>query len=237
MIASREALNAAGMTLPLFTGGMTRAGINLSGTWVGTVRFEGSYDGVNWQSLSVTPFASGTAVTSSTANGSWFVNVDSRLAVRVNFYARTSGTVIATVGASVDSSYQESFLASTSVYVNQEVTGGATNVITQAAQANRAWRLKSLSVGFSVAAAAAVKLTISDGASSVLWAGYVPKDAGSAITNGGTWEVPLPKGVPSPGTGIEDAGVVGTAGNMLVVTLAGPGGSVVSELNAVFIPA
>ena len=67
----REVLNAAGMELPLFTGGMSKVGFGLSGTWTGTVTFLGSTDGINFVPLSVTPFGSGTAVQSATANGSW----------------------------------------------------------------------------------------------------------------------------------------------------------------------
>jgi len=224
----REALNADQMALPIFCGGMSKVGVNLAGTWVGTVKFYASVDGLNFNLVSVTPFASGTTVQSSVANGSWEFLAQNYVAFKVVF-TRTSGTVIVTLATSIDSSYQDAFLASTSIYVRQEVTGGATNVITQTAQANRAWRLRSLSVAFSVAASAAVKLTISDGASSVLWNGYVPLGAGQA-SGGGTYEVPLP---PDPNTpGLVGGGLVNTPGNTMVITLAAPGGSVVSEVNA-----
>ena len=145
--------------------------------------------------------------------------------MKVCFATLLTGTVVATLVASVDSSYQDAFLASTSKYVNA-VHGRAACVITQAAQANRAWRLRTLTTAFSVAAAAAVKLTITDGASAVLWEEYVPAAAG-------TYLVPLPADPNVPG--LSGGGLVNTPGNsMMVITLADGGGSVSSELNAEF---
>lgn len=232
----REALNADAMQLAIYCGGMSKVGINLAGTWVGTVKFFGSTDGTNFVPLSMTPFASGTTVQSATANGNWEISVQSLslVAVKVTF-TRTSGTVLVTMGASIDSSYQDAFLASTSHFVSQSVSGGATNVITIAAQVNRAWRCRSLQVSFSVASGAAVLITISDGASSVLWEGYVPINNEGVATVGSTFNVPLP---PDPMTpGLTGGGVVNTPGNSLVITLAAPGGSVVSKVNAEIVPA
>jgi hypothetical protein len=230
----REALNADQMSLTLWTGGMSKVGISLSGTWAGTVSFLAANDALNFFPVTMTPFASGTGVQSATATGNWERAVENLLAFRALF-TRTSGTAIVTMAASLDASYQDAFLASTSKYVTQSVGSGAQNKITVAAQANRAWRLKSLSVGFSVAAGAAVDLQVSDGASSLLWEGYVPLSAG-APSAGGTWLVPIPLGGNNI-AGIIDGGLVTTPGNSLVITLAAPGGSVVSTLNAELVAA
>ena len=45
--------------------------IHLSGTFTATVQFEASGNGVNVGSLTMTPAAGGTAVTSATATGQW----------------------------------------------------------------------------------------------------------------------------------------------------------------------
>lgn len=224
----REVLTVLSMKLPIFCGGMSRVGFGISGTFVGTVSFFYSTDGVNFRPLSVRPFASGATVQSTTATGNWEADVGNAVAIMVQVTAYTSGSVIVTLGASIDSSYQDAFLAPTSKFVSQEVAGGSTNVITQAAQTNRAWRLRTLTGAFSVAAGAAVAITITDGASSVLWKSYVPLTAGP-------WTVTLPPDPNIPGVG--GGGVVGTAGNSLVVTLAAPGGSVVSEVNCEFLAA
>jgi hypothetical protein len=225
----REALNADQMFVTLFTGGMSKMGVNLAGTWVGTVNFYASTDGINFIPAYLTPFASGTKVTAATANGNWELPVGNYLAFKAIF-TRTSGTVLVAMGASVDASYQDVFLVSTSKYVSQNVTGGAANTVTQAAQANRAWRLRSLSVGFNVVASAAVEVTVKDGASTVIWDGYVPLGAGAA-SGGGTFLVPLPPLYELNGQIL--GGLVNTPGNSMVISLT-PGGSVVSTINAEF---
>ncbi len=227
---TKQALNAANASVKIFTGGQSRVGFNLGGTWVGTASFFVSYDGANFTPLTVTPFASGTGVQTATSNGNWFADVNNALAVAVVFTTFTSGAVNVTIAAANDGSWQDAFLAPTSKFVSQSVAGGATNVITQAAQANRAQRLRSLSVGFSVAAGAAVDIKVTDGASSVLWEGYVPPST-NGISGGGTFNCPLP---PISHTLPEIGGVYGTPGNSMVVTLAAPGASVVSTVNAEF---
>jgi hypothetical protein len=226
----REALNADQMAVYLFCGGQSKVGFNVSGTWAGTVAFFASADGVRFDAVTVTPFASGTGVQSATGNGSWELQVQNYVAVKA-LLTRTSGTAVVVMATSRDSSYQDAFLTSTSKYVSQNVGSGATNVVTQAAQTNRAWRLRTLTIGFSVAAGAAVDIKITDGASTVLWEGYVPKQ--DVSTGGFTYIVPLPPPL-SADPSNPDGGVVGTPGNSMVVTLAAPGGSVVSTVNCEF---
>ena len=55
----QEVLNATGMGLTLFTGQQSRVGIGVSGAWTGTVSFLGSPDGVRFDPVAMTPFASG----------------------------------------------------------------------------------------------------------------------------------------------------------------------------------
>jgi len=100
--------------------------------------------------------------------------------------------------------------------------------VTIAAQTNRGWRLRTLTVGWSVAPAAAVLCTIQDG-STVIWETYIPKD-----TPVGDFQVKLPADPNTPG--LSGGGVFNTPGNTLVITVADPGGSVVSKINAEIIP-
>jgi hypothetical protein len=227
----REALNADGMSLTVFTGGQSKVGIGLTGTWVGTVKFFASVDGINFIPVYLTPFASGTTVLSTTATGNWESACLNYVAFKATF-TRTSGTAIVTMAASVDASYQSAFLAASSVFVSQSIASGAANAITQAAQANRAWRLRTCVVGYSTAASSVALLTVSDGGSSTLWETYVPVGATGLI---GTFQVPLPADPNIPG--LTGGGIVGTVGSSMVVTLAAPGGSTVSKLNCEFIPA
>ena len=219
----REVLNAQGMKLTINCSGQSYVGLNLSGTWTGKVSFNGSFDGIKFFPLSMTPFASGATVQSATGNGNWFIPIQNYVAVQVSFDTLTTGTVAVTMATSIDSSYQDAFLVSTSKYVNQEMTGGSQNQVTIAAQANRAWKLRTLVVSFSTAPGAAVPITISDGASATIWKTHAPASAGAYL-------VLLPADMDWPG--VTGGGVVGTPGNSMVITVGAPGGSVTSEINA-----
>ncbi len=217
----REGLNATGMSLPIFCGGNSRVGINIAGSFVGTLKFYASVDGLNFNLVSAQPFASGTAVSSVTTTGNWWLDCSNYLAVMVTFTSRTSGTALVTISAAQDASYQDAFLTAAVRQVSQSHAAGAANTITQALQANRAWRVTKVVVGWSAAPSAAVLLTITDGTGgTVIWETYIPVGATGLI---GTYDVPLPPG-----------GLVGTVGNALLVSAADPGGSVVSKLNCMF---
>lgn len=221
----REGLNSTGMRLPLFTGGQSFAGFGIAGTWAGTLSFQFSTDGVNFNALSVQPFASGTTIQSTTANGNWFVPVQNFVAVQVVATALTSGVAVVTIATAIDSSWQDAFLAATSIFVNQSSTANAANAVTIAAQTNRAWRLRSLVISVSATATwgASPALTVSDGSSSILFAIDPP-------TTTGTYEVPLPADNGTPGT--PGKGLVNTPGNSMVITLAAAGGTAKTNVNA-----
>lgn len=66
-----------------------------SGTW--TALAEGSIDGSNFQTLSLSPSIGGASVTSATASGLWLANVGGMTQIRVRLSAYTSGIVVATI--------------------------------------------------------------------------------------------------------------------------------------------
>ena len=77
----------------------TRDGtIQISGTWVGTVQFEGTVDGTNWASLLMTPLAGGATVTSATGNNVWTFAA-ALVGVRVRCSTFTSGTIVVSIVA------------------------------------------------------------------------------------------------------------------------------------------
>src|SRR4051812_19733826 len=116
----KELLNAQGMSLPVFCGGMTRVGVGVSGTWTGTITFEASNDGVRWVPVGLTPFASGTNALTVTANGNYWVDAGDWVAVRARLSTLTTGSPVVTLAAALDASYQDAYLASTSRFVAQE---------------------------------------------------------------------------------------------------------------------
>jgi hypothetical protein len=221
-----ELLNATGMGLALFTGQQTRVGVGLSGTWTGTVAFNASTDGIIFNPVFMTPFASGTNVSSATANGNWFSDVKNYLAFQAVF-TRTTGSVIVALSASQDSSYQDAFLTAPSIFQNSVATA-ATNTLTIAAQANRAWRLRTLYISVSATATWAGNpvVQIKDG-TTLLWA----FDIG---TTAGTYSPGLPADNLLTG---RPGGLYGTPGNAMSIAIASGGGSVQTNINCEVLPA
>lgn len=77
------------------TAGQGSIGIQITGTWVGTITFQsslGQTSASTFTSLLVTPSNSTTAVTTTTANGLWTTPIAGINQVRVVFTAYTSGT-------------------------------------------------------------------------------------------------------------------------------------------------
>lgn len=71
--------------------------IQLSGTWVGTVQWQGSNDGANWVALRATNFADATAVLGASSAVGIFRGMLGCRYFRAAVTAYTSGTVVATV--------------------------------------------------------------------------------------------------------------------------------------------
>ncbi len=224
-----EVLNADGMSLTIYVGGKSAVGINLAGSWVGTVRFYASIDGINFDiPLTMTPFPSGVGVTSATSNGNWFSPALNYVAIRAVF-ARTSGSVLVVLVAAADSSWQDAFLAASAINVSSAVASG-NNTLTQAASTNRAWNLTSLEVSFAGPsfAGGSAKVTIYDGTvvGTVLFAEYIqqPSVGGSV---GWKQVIDLPRGA----DGVQS--VINTLGNAMTIVCSGLG-SASSFLNAKF---
>lgn len=77
-----------------FSGG-NHVSIQLSGTWVGTVTFEGTIDGTNFVAIPFSNIA-GTSATTATANDIYRItNVLALSAVRARFSTYTSGALTA----------------------------------------------------------------------------------------------------------------------------------------------
>lgn len=67
--------------------------VNITGTFVGTVTFQGSLDGITWFSLKAEEAAAGTVVSSTTAVGAWIIR-SFPLFVRAIMSAYTSGAAV-----------------------------------------------------------------------------------------------------------------------------------------------
>ena len=98
-------LEAADDAIPLNVRGSAGVGLQLTGTWSGTVSFEALVDGEanTWVAFNMVPSNSATAASTATGNGAWSANCAGYEAVRARFSTATSGTVrallLATEGA------------------------------------------------------------------------------------------------------------------------------------------
>lgn len=71
----------------------TSVGISVAGTFVGTVSFEASLDGTNWQPILATKVDTGVAALTTTVVGLFRVDATGTSQVRARVSAYTSGTV------------------------------------------------------------------------------------------------------------------------------------------------
>lgn len=82
------------------TQGAGSVGIDVQGTFVGTLEFEQSVSGTTYVSMASFPNASGVSATNTTTTGLWVANPLGALYVRFRFSAFTSGAAIVSVGRS-----------------------------------------------------------------------------------------------------------------------------------------
>lgn len=99
--------NAAGatgegteLTVTSVGGTSTFATIQVAGTFVATVTFQGTIDGTNWISIQMSALATGSASTTATAPGLFRATVAGLSKIRANITAYTSGTITVTGVAS-----------------------------------------------------------------------------------------------------------------------------------------
>lgn len=80
------------------SGGQSSVGIQVTGTWTGTLFVEGSVDGTNYSQTTIVPVLSGSIQTATiTANGIWQANVGGLASFRVRGNSVASGTAVVTL--------------------------------------------------------------------------------------------------------------------------------------------
>lgn len=95
-------LDAADEVVQLNVRGMGAVGLQLSGTWAGTVSFEAKIDpDAAFVAFNMVPSNSATAASSATGNGAWSANCAGYDTVQARFSTVTSGTVRASLLACV----------------------------------------------------------------------------------------------------------------------------------------
>ena len=260
---ARELLTADKSELRISCLGMSYVGIRLSGTWVGTADFwasqaemgtSGPGGGASFKPIKVYPQGGGAgatdAVQSATENGTWYWPVQNYATLKVVF-TRTSGSLLAALAASLDSSWGDAFLTPAGKFLNS-YANGATNRLTIAADANMGRRLRTLvvSVAPHVGGGAGTGSSSAAGATTAAWASNPSLRIydGDEITGSLLYASDLPTAlpfqypVPLPSSqaavdGVSDGGLYFTPGGIGTVLLAGAGPNITSNLNAELVSA
>lgn len=222
---TREVLNADEMALTIYVGGQSYVGIGVTFNGVGTVYFEFSTNENpnEFYPLSCTPFPSGTAVSSITASGNYLFALAPNIGLVRARFDRTSGSVKAIIGASVDQSYQDAFLAASDIANSSQVSSG-NNTLTQAAQANRAWNLTFCEVSIMAGSYPGCRVDIYDGAvgGTKLFSEFLTAAVGSVGT---VQKLNLPLGKDG------NPSLVNTPGNAMTIQVTGITGASVINTN------
>lgn len=91
-----ETLGKAGDSIQV-AGGDSRgsmAGVQVSGTWAGTIVFEASINGVDWISCNGLPIGDTTPVSSTTTSGIWQFDLSGGLHLRLTMSLYASGAAV-----------------------------------------------------------------------------------------------------------------------------------------------
>jgi hypothetical protein len=112
------ASNGASVVLAIV--GQASYAVQVTGTWVGTLQFEGSVDGVNYTPLVVRLAGTSTYIINATTNAIYRGNCSAYKNIRVISIAWTSGTASIAIGAN---------MAVGGVFINSEVRPKSTDVV------------------------------------------------------------------------------------------------------------
>lgn len=126
-------ITAISQSVTLDVQGYGAVAIQVKGTWVATLGFDGTVDGTNWQNLQAVPSGSGSPVTTTASNGIWLVECGGLNQIRVFADAFTSGTATVNLQANVAGAKGATDIAVTSLPANAsvnvaQVAGTATSV-------------------------------------------------------------------------------------------------------------
>jgi hypothetical protein len=219
----RYNLKTTGLSMVANCTNKSFVGIGVAGTFVGTLTPQISYDGgATWVTLVLTPYPSGTTITSITTTGSWFAAIpysnnplnNTTVLVKVTGTSITSGNPIVSISSAVGQSFADAYSTDAQIYQQQTSSANAANVITQAANAYHGWNLTTLTVTWTSAATPT--------------AGYVQVKDGTTVI----WEVDTALATGVNNITLPSGGLNSTPNNAMVITVAAGGSGAISNLNA-----
>ena len=92
-IITTGSITAVAQTVVLSTAGQSSGSFQISGTWVGTLLFEGSLDGVIWNAINAVSSSTSSPQPTTSVNGLYRLTPGALQQIRVNAISFTSGTV------------------------------------------------------------------------------------------------------------------------------------------------
>lgn len=99
---STTSLTVLDSAVTLNTNGASTFGVQITGTWVGQLAFEGTKDGTTWYAVAAYPHSgTGATVSTTTGNTQLVIAAGSNTQMRVRRSIATSGTAVVTVVASI----------------------------------------------------------------------------------------------------------------------------------------
>ena len=100
-VTTSGTIAALSQSVALTLNGQSSASIQITGTWVGTLQFEGSLDGTSWTAINSTLASTSVPVTTGNTNGLYRLTPGGFQQFRVVSTSWTSGTAIVTIRASI----------------------------------------------------------------------------------------------------------------------------------------
>jgi hypothetical protein len=215
---------AAGQVLAQLRGQAT-AVVQITGTFVATLQFEGTVDGVNFFAVNMYPVAGGAATTSTTAVGQWIGVVAGFYQFRVRCSAYTSGTATTSVNVAQGTNEQAVAVGSSQGIASAGILG----VLVQGAVTTAAPTYTTANMNpLSLTTAGALRTDwSSQGATAIT---SVPVAAGTGTLTG---NAPVVNAAIFVGTA---AGVAAAAG-VLKVGITGNAGAIFDSATAATVPA
>jgi len=100
-IFTKSTISTSGDSVTLTVEGHNAAFVQVTGTWNGSLAFEGTVNGDDWFAVVGTPVPSGSTTSSSLVNGQWTFTVSGLLSLRVRNTVLNSGIVLVAIRAVV----------------------------------------------------------------------------------------------------------------------------------------
>ena len=100
-VTASGSLAAAAQVVTLALAGQSAAAAQITGTWAGTITFEGSLDGTTWAAINAVSASTSTPQTTTTVNGLYRITPAGLQQIRANMSAFTSGSATVLLRGSV----------------------------------------------------------------------------------------------------------------------------------------